>query len=181
MEIKSIKITNMRCFRASRNTQFKSAPHKSPGALSDWARDQEPCKFDKIGIHWISVRNQSFHQRMQLTEGRWSILFCWKYILLYGDTCYLILRRGLEMGKVGWGGGCGKVAQETGPKTFYFSGAFPRPMKLLPLALSFSFVEHRELPEFVWDLHCISICMCIHSRIRTCICICISGCISVCK
>ena len=29
--------------------------------------------------------------------------FCWKDVLLYGDTCYLIFRRGLEFGKVGRG------------------------------------------------------------------------------
>ena len=26
--------------------EFKNAPHKSPGALSDRARDKEPVKFD---------------------------------------------------------------------------------------------------------------------------------------
>ena len=37
--------------------------------------------------------------------GNYLFFFCWKVILLYGDTCYLILRRGLEFGKVGKGGG----------------------------------------------------------------------------
>ena len=47
-----------------------------------------------------------------------SILFCWKDVLLYGDTCYLIFRRGLEFGKVGRGGkGVGEPT-ETLPKTF---------------------------------------------------------------
>ena len=29
-----------------------------------------------------------------------QLLFCWKDILLYGETCYLIFRRGFETGKV---------------------------------------------------------------------------------
>ena len=48
-----------------------------------------------------------------------SILFCWKDVLLYGDTCYLIFRRGLEFGKVGRGGeGCANPT-ETGTGNFF--------------------------------------------------------------
>ena len=62
-------------------------------------------KNDKKSFQWILVRNQSCCQRTQLTGGELSILFCWKVIPLYGDTCYLIFRRGLEFGKVGRGPG----------------------------------------------------------------------------
>ena len=53
-----------------------------------------------FAIHWIPVQKQSSRQKTQLSGGKVLILFCWKAILPYGDTCHLILRRGIETRKV---------------------------------------------------------------------------------
>ena len=42
------------------------------------------------------------------------------YMILYGDTCCLIFRRGLELGKVGRGGRVCQGVEKPRPKTFNF-------------------------------------------------------------
>ena len=86
---------------------------------------------------------------MQLTGGKCSILFFVGKISYYMVTpATSFCDADSKWEKLVGGGSVIKCPQKTDRKLFFPSWALPRPMKLLPLALTFSFVEHRELPEF---------------------------------
>ena len=78
---------------------FKKCSAPKSGS-SRGTRTGNPSNLTKLKSIGSQSGNNLVVKERSLVAGKYRLLFCWKVLLLYGDTCHLILRRGIETRKV---------------------------------------------------------------------------------